>query len=598
MNARDGTIEIKNGEAFVVDPEGAGRYAQIKPGDHVNIYVDGELIKDEQVVFSDSEIKIEKLEQESKKDLKVTIEDDGLKAFLEVDIQAGFEIEIKDIKASNLAAVEGFVKNKKYPKITKSDISILLLKNRIRYGLKDEVIEKIIRKKESGKFLIAEGEKVIDGSDAQIIAVKKDERELSSDFNCITSFVQGEVIAVKKPPVPGRDGINVFKERISAPEPKDYEMVAGRGIKIIENGKKAISKKSGRPKIEKKGDKFVVSIIPHYVVKGDVDKKTGSIKYEGDLIVTGGIFDFFDVQIGNRLQVNKSIAGSNARASGDILVKKNIIHSQISAGFHLKEEVFNKILNLKENLVNLLKAVGEITGAVENRSDFLHKNMQIGRILRLLLVDKFKIIPQLIDQIAEEIDNLPIKKEEADIIIEINRKFKGYKNILNFKNIEIFNNLIKVLENIIDSQYNLKESHVYANYIQNSTIQASGNVIIMNKGCYNSEISSGQNIINISKNGFLKGGKYSAEQYIYLNEVGSHLSRTEFRIGRGIYIKNLNGSIRITAKKDVLIFNDPCKNLYLTVNHMGELVQESGTPDFDKLKKISNYEQIPYVRGK
>ena len=374
-------------------------------------------------------------------------------------------------------------------------------------------------------------------------------------------------------------------------------MAAGTGIKIIEDGKKAVATQSGRPKIEKKKEKFIVSIIPQYVIDGDVDKTTGSIKYEGDLIVSGGIFDFFDVQIGSRIQVNKSITGSNAAAKSDILVKENIIHSKINAGFLLKEELLNNIRKLNISLKNMLQAVDEITGAVKNnKNSFLQKNMQIGRILRLLLIDKFKAIPDLLEKTAAKVDSYQLNREDTEFIKKMNQKFKGYKNILNFKNTEPFQNLTSVLEDIIDSQYNLKESHVYANYIQNSTITASGNVVIMNKGCYNSDISSGQNIINISKKGFLKGGKYSAEHYIYLNEVGSHLSRTEFKIGKGIYIKNLDGSIRVSSENDILIRNNPCKNLYLIVDNNGKLVQETGTPNFEKLREISSYKQIPFVR--
>ncbi|MGM0602440.1 MAG: flagellar assembly protein A [Bacillota bacterium] len=597
MKAKDGTIEVKNGNVFVEEPKGAGRYPQIKSGEFVNIYVDGELITDEQVVFNDSEIRIEKVEKKAVKDFKISVEEKGLKAFLEVNIQPELKIEIKDLPPSNSAAVDGFIKEKNYPEISQSEISIFLLKNRIRYGIKNNVIREIVNKKKNGRFLIAEGKNAVKGRDAEINPVKNDERELSSDFNCITSFVKGEVIAVKKPAKKGREGINVYKEKIPAPEAVDYQMAAGPGIKIIESGKKAVAVQSGRPKIEKKGKKFIISIIPQYLIDGDVDKTTGSIKYKGDLIVSGGIFDFFDVQIGNRLQVNKSITGSNAVAKGDILVKENIIHSQITAGFQLKEELLNNIKELHSSLKNLLQAVDEITGAVKNnKNSFLHKNMQIGRILRLLLIDKFKTIPELLDKTAAEVDSYQINKEDAELIIKMKQKFKGYKNILNFKNIEPFQNLIEVLEDIIDSQYNLKESHVYANYIQNSTITASGNIVIMNKGCYNSDINSGQNIINIGKKGFLKGGKYSAERYIYLNEVGGHLSRTEFKVGKGIYIKNLDGSIKVSSENDVLIRNNPCKNLYLTVDKAGKLLQEAGTPNFERLREISTYKQIPFVR--
>jgi len=147
MQAKDGTIEVKSGNVFVEDPEGAGRYPQIKAGKFVNIYVDGELIEDEQVVFSDSEIRIEKTGRKAVKNFNISVEEKGLKAFLKLDIQPELKIEIKDLPPSNSADVEGFIKEKNYPEISQSEISIFLLKNKIRYGIKKDIIREIVNKK-------------------------------------------------------------------------------------------------------------------------------------------------------------------------------------------------------------------------------------------------------------------------------------------------------------------------------------------------------------------------------------------------------------------------------------------------------------------
>lgn len=597
MESVDGKVEISQGKVLVSNPEGNGRYARLKPGKGIEIYLNGEKIKKESVVFADSKIEIKKENQEAKKELSLELKNNAMQAYLNIEIQSSYQLEIKDHSASNLLEVEAAKINKKCPKIEKSEISIVLLKNRVRYGVNHEVIEKIVKNNNSGRYLIAEGKAVIKGEDAKIEAVEKEERSLTHDFNCITSFSVGEVVAEKIPAVPGEDGINVQNEKIKAPPVKDYQLTAAKGIKLIEDNMKVVALEAGRPKIEKKRDKFVVSIVPQYVVNGDVDKTTGNIKYEGDLIVQGGIFDYFDVKIGNNLQVRKSIAGCKASVDGDVLVKENIVHSEITAGLFFPADLIDQIKKLYEELDSLLKAVEQIFGAAKNNKGFLEKNMQLGRILRLLLTDKFKKIPPFVAQLAKQMEEFDFEWKAAVTLKEVHSEFKGYKKILRLKNTDLLEKLIEELGDIIDSQENLKESHVYAKYIQNSKITASGNVIIMKKGCYNSTIHSGQSIINLAGEGFIKGGEYFARDYIYLKEVGSSLSLTEFQVGKGIYIKHTEGNIKISTSGDFLFIDKPRSNIYLEVDEQGKLKQKKGSPDFVKLKEISTYQQIPIVKS-
>jgi hypothetical protein len=597
MTNSSGKVEIKQGKILVSNPEGNGRYARLKPGKEIEIYLDGEKLKEESVVFADSKIEIKKENQEAKKELSLELKNNAMEAYLNIELQPFYQLEIKDHPPSNLLEVKAEKVKEEYPGIEKSEISIFLLRNRVRYGVKKDLIEEIVKNNKSGNFLIAAGKEVIKGEDAKIEPVEKDERTLSHDFNCITSFSVGEIVAEKIPAVPGKDGINVQQERIKAPSVKDYQLTAGNGIKLIKNNMKAVALEAGRPKIEKKKDKFEISIVPQYVVNGDIDKTTGNIKYEGDLIVQGGIFDYFDVRIGNNLQVKKSIAGCKASVDGDVLVKENIVHSEITAGLFMPAKLIEKIKKLYEELSALLQAVDQILGAAKNRKGFLEKNMQLGRILRLLLTDKFKELPPHVAELAEEMEEFNFEWRAAATLKELHSEFKGYKKILRLKNTELFEKLREELGNIIDSQENLKESDVYAKYIQNSEITASGNVIIMKKGCYNSTIHSGQSIINISGKGFIKGGKYFARDYIYLKEVGSSLSVTEFQVGKGIYIRNTAGNIKISSAGDFIFLDKPGSNIYLEVDQQGQLKQKVGSPDFKKLKEISAYQQIPIVKS-
>ncbi|MGM0549103.1 MAG: flagellar assembly protein A [Bacillota bacterium] len=597
MENLDGTIEIKNAKVIVTDPKGDGRFARIKAGKEVEVYLDSEKITDESIVFSDSKIEIKKIEQAAQKNLNLKFTNNAIQAYLEVQIEPAYELEIKDQPPSNLVVVEAKKKIIECPQLEKTEISAFLLKNKVRFGIKNEVIDQIIEENKSGSYLIAEGQDIKEGKDAVIKSIEKEKGVLAKDFNYITSFLVGEVVVEKIPAIFPKDGINVFKQRIKAPPVKDYQLVAKEGIKLIDDGLKAVALKAGRPKLEKKKDDFEVSIVPQYIINGNVNKKTGNIKFEGDLIINGGIFDYFDVRVGNSLQVKKSITGCKASVDGDVLVKKKIIQSEIIAGLFVPQILLIKIKKLYNLLENLLKSVEQILEIAQQRMGILARNLDFGQILRLLLTGKFKSVAPLVTELAEEMKEFNFEWEAASTLKKLYLEFKGYKKILRIKNTDLFEQLKEELEDVIYSQESLNRSDVLANYIQNSEITASGNVIIMEQGAYNSVIHSGKDIINIKGKGFIKGGKYFAREWIYLKEVGSALNITEFYIGQGIYIKNTEGNIKINAPNDLVFIDQPSSNIFLKVNKSGKLIQKAGSPDIKKLKKMSNYREIPVVKN-
>lgn len=248
-------------------------------------------------------------------------------------------------------------------------------------------------------------------------------------------------------------------------------------------------------------------------------------------------------------------------------------------------------------LENLLKSVEQILEIAQQRMGILSRNLDFGQILRLLLTGKFQSIPPLVTELAEEMQEFNFEWKAASTLKKLYLEFKGYKKILRIKNTELFEQLTEELEDVIYSQESLNRSDVLANYIQNSEITASGNVIIMEQGAYNSVIHSGQNIINIKGKGFIKGGKYFAREWIYLKEVGSALNITEFYIGQGIYIKHTEGNIKINAPNDLLFIDQPRSNIFLKVNKSGKLIQKNGSPDIKELKEMSNYREIPVVKN-
>ena len=592
---RDGSIEINNREVIVKNPEGLGRYPRIEPGKHVKVFVNKKEIDGETVVSEKSNIRLLKEKNEPELDLSLRINEDKMKAYLKVALKPALNIKIKDSKAANKVIVEYKIINKEYPDLNVDRLVKYISNNKIFYGINYDTIKELSETRSENELLIAEGKPCKKGKDAKINIVHKNKDEKS--FNYIDSFSSGEVIAWKEEAIKGKTGYNVYGEKINPPEVIDYQLEAGKDVEIIEEGQKVIALKSGMPKIQTKDKKKIVSIIRSYVLDGGINNKTGNINYEGDLIVNGNINDYYNVKIGNDLRVNGNIANAEVMVAGDILVKNNIISSKVSAGFHFSNEIAEKLKYLHRQLLGLLQAVDEILNAADDRRFSFEKNYQIGRILKLLLTDKFKDIIPSIKNLFNDISKQKVycRSESPEACLDLLGKLIGYKKILQLNDTFLFEELTERVGNILDKIVNNKgRSVIVADYIQNSTINAAGNIIIKNKGCYNSNLKSGEKLIIMGKKGFIRGGNYSAKE-IYVRNLESGYGTVYLNIEKRLYIGSIKGNVIIKAPDDLRKISNIKKNIYYKINEDGKIICKSTKPDFKRIFSQLKYKE--YLEG-
>jgi len=585
LENKDGVVYIKNGKLTVIDPQGLGRYPRITASENVDLYIDGKKENKEIVVSKDVEDLIEfKINSiDKKKDLNIEVTKDKLKAYLVIDIVPEQRMELKDTEPENHIIIETESKEKTYPEINKNEIIVLLNKRNISYGVKHNYINEIINTKEdiSGKYLIAEGKKAVAGKNAEIIKNDKYKNIKENIFNVIDSIDKGEIICYKKEAKPGKPGINVFSENISPPPVKDIKLQAGKNVKITEDSLKAIALIGGQPKIIRRRYTAKIKINKQYIIHGDVDKHTGNIKYDGDLLVKGDITDYFNVDVGNDLKVNGNIANSEVKNQGNLYVKNNIIASKLYIGNYLEKEIVDKLKNIIGYINKLKKAVEEILGEASKRQMNVN-NFRTGRVIRLLIENKFKELKSLVININERIESKDKLKEYFQEIIPY---FKNMTNLEMNNDETVIYEFRDNLKDFLDSQLdNNGLLHIYAGYIQNSEIKIGGSVIINRLGFYNSTISAKGSIIANSKSGFIKGGNYKAEEIIYAQEAGSHLGKTHFKIGEQIFIKKALGTLIIKSDKDKKIVDGGAKNINYTVDDFGKLIQTNKLPNMNKYR--------------
>lgn len=158
---------------------------------------------------------------------------------------------------------------------------------------------------------------------------------------------------------------------------------------------------------------------------------------------------------------------------------------------------------------------------------------------------------------------------------------KLYK-LENLSNCDLFNELLNNLKQLLKSRNNKNELNIYASYIQNSCLLIGCSLVINKKGCYNSKIEASNSIIAKNYSGFLRGGRYKANNIIYSSQAGNNLGKTYFDISNQIYIKKAIGTLVISSPKDKKIIDTGVRNLNLIVNEYGKLEQFIVRPDIKR----------------
>jgi uncharacterized protein (DUF342 family) len=580
VESKDGIVYLENGSLTIINPEGLGRYPRVVAGDNIEIYIDGYKESKELVVSQDVEdlieFKIKSVKKSKKIDLEIT--NDKLKAYLIIEINPEQRLELKDTDPANQIKIETKSREKIFPMVSKDEIIELLNCHNISHGIKHDYLNQILAQDGdlSGKYLIAEGRKAEPGQNAEIIKSEKYKKREENLFNVIDSIDKGETVCYKRKAVKGNAGINIFSERISPPPVKDINLEAGKNVKLTEDGLKAIALEGGQPKLIRTRSAVVVHIYKQYIIKGNVDKYTGHVKYDGDLLIKGNINDYFNVEVGNDLKVQGNIANAEVSTKGDLYVNNNIIASKLFIGNYLEQEVVDSLNKIVRILKNLKKAVEEILGEASKRKMNLN-NFRTGKVLRLLIENKFPELKKMILKVNGKINNSDqLKKYFEDITPYFN-------NMANLERITDERILYKFKDDLIEFiDLNLDHSgvlNIYAGYIQNSEINIGGSVIINRLGCYNSTIRAKKSIIVKSKSGFLKGGSYQAEEIIFAQEAGSKLSKTYFRVGEQIFIREALGTLVIKSDKDRKIIEAGTKNINYKANNFGQLVTAANLPN-------------------
>lgn len=555
----DGTVQVKEGQVTVVDPAPEGLAPTIAPGKNVNVFVNGERIEEPKEVSSQDEIIVvaEHIEPGWEPELRVS--QDRLEAFLKIHRNKGKIYEVQDSAPLRELLVRARLVEEPEPEISLEELQAFLREKKIVYGVIEENLKRLLEKEEERELLVARGDPGEPAQDASILYLYQEEEDDVADEDDeeevmervarhrVASVEPGQLIAEVVPPKPGRPGTDIFGQTIRCKPPKDIKLVAGNGVEVDEEARRAVALINGRPEIL--GSR--VTVHPTYVISGDVDAKVGKIVFKGDVQVLGNVQDEMSIEATGQVVINGYAAHAVIVAGSNVVVHNNIVGGNVRAGGlgSLSGKVTMVLAEIKETLPLLLTSAKQVI----NHPSFA-QNRDVARVgegivLKMLLSKKFAHLPQKLEESRGDLaalvknldyDELRLFAEEYE---ELYQKLSG-SGPLSLKKLHlaenIFNSFLERADTVMEflQERAMDKADLVTGYIQNTYLECSGEVRITGKGSYNSNIYAGGDVIIKGSPGTFRGGEIVTGGNVIVRELGSPAEvATEIRIKPGKSVK-------------------------------------------------------------
>jgi uncharacterized protein (DUF342 family) len=213
-------------------------------------------------------------------------------------------------------------------------IHAMLKEHGIVYGVLPDALELLMDRvkgemTERETFIVAQGTEPIKGEDGRVEfcfnidpspapSIAEDGSADYKNINIVNLVTTGTALAKLYPAQKGTPGKNVLGETVAAIDGLPAHLPVGANTAIPNDDPNTlIAVTDGIASY----DGNFVNVSAGYVISGDVDFKTGNIKYENAILINGDIKSGFEVECGGDLQVKGIIEDCKVTVKGNVLCK-------------------------------------------------------------------------------------------------------------------------------------------------------------------------------------------------------------------------------------------------------------------------------------
>ena len=440
-------------------------------------------------------------------------------------------------------------------------IKQLLNEKGINYGIDQGMLKQIIAHPQPGSYLIATGTPPKEGRDGYVEYLfetraskvpKTSADEKTVDFReifDIPSVKPDTVLAIYHPMVKGEDGMSVTSNPIPARKVFDLTLRAGKNAKLSNDKNSVISAASGRPWVKKAGRNVTVGVEAVYQHEGDVDLKSGNLRFNGDVIINGNVNDNMIVDVTGNLRIWGFVSRSTVNVGGKLEVMKVITNSKVNVGgiSAFFNEVDKRLREINDTVLKIEQAARQFLTSLRSAN----KTAQYGNIVLALIDKKFSIIKSQLDGLFELVKKNNHKQTLPE---EVDNAFKALAQLCGIKVLEItsLDSIKESLETAIKvlDIANNTPCDIIGNSVWNSEVAATGSIKLLGQGMFNSRLLA---LNTVELNGVARGGEIIAGSNVIADEIGAPMgAKTLVRTNKEGIIKAkivYNGSVLQIGKR-------------------------------------------------
>ena len=547
---KSGRLGIAAGRFVMEAPRGLGAWPVVIPGENVAIYYRNTLIDQPTVIEDVGYLRAIVKQTKPESSYEIIVSPNKMEVTLVTRFRAGKIYRICDVPAAQKITVRAELVEEIAPEPISPQLVLKELESRGIVGeIRYDLIAQLCAALKDSAAVIVTGippRQPVDGRvelvcdlQPRLISAGDAERIDYRERRLINSVDVGEVLAVWHPPVPGMAGRNVYGDEVPVRPPKNQELLAGRGVKLLNNGRIAVAEIPGRP-VYRSG---VLSISQQVVVEQDVSLTTGNIRFKGDVLVLGNVNEGMEIEAGGIVDLKGNCYHAKIHASSHVRIGKKLIGGTVTAGIMepgLTEAA--ELLSKLQKELQLLAAAGlqlkqqAVQGApkLALRSD--------GYFLKLLLETRFTQIPKQFLQLGAYLQKLLENQEfdeRSELAVAVCTRSKRFLGLgpLSISSIDelgetaaLLGDLKRYLESSVDDQ-----AQIAVGYCQNAYLEASGSISIRGPLIYSCTVISGADLL---LDGECRCGSYYAKQSISAEVVGSGaMAATKLEVGEDGYIR-------------------------------------------------------------
>ncbi|MHB1126322.1 MAG: DUF342 domain-containing protein [Bacillota bacterium] len=504
----------------------------------VILIVNGVLCQGTATLTDDDQVQLDAQNETQKGAWEIRISEDELLAELIIKPEYIIERRVPDHPHQAYLQIRVEESTRAVSPLTLEQALQEMRKQGISFGIERDALEEAVSSGQEQVVIIARGNPPVKATEPwvdlkfrqeQRIPLEPGENE-KIDYHerySFTSVEVGALIAILRPGVAGQPGTSVKGRSLNPEPPKEMHLTAGKGVGLSENKQEAFTTMAGRPAVSFQGQNAIIQILPSLDIAGDVNLKTGNVRFKGDLLITGSVREGMVAEAWGKLQVNGDVVQASITGMGNVFIRENVLSSTVIAGGG--SIVFKHLLPILEDIEDQLGGLDLALEQVSKKPGF-DMQTKLGPLVQLLLDNKFKHLPVKAIALSNLLTNDKVAAEDArlkELSLSISRTLGRTPPRIDLNSLKSLHQLAKTLVEEYLAPFQ-QPGDLEIRYAQNSVLQATGNVVVRGQGCFNTKITAGGDI-SISK--MFRGGEIFAVGNIFVGESGSQGgSLTKIRI--------------------------------------------------------------------